>query len=264
MFRDSNRQFSSEEEALLVAISEQLSVAVENARLLGAAQDAATLEERKRLARELHDSVSQLIYGDMLMAAAGREMVACRDLARADHYLAKIRETAQQALKEMRLLLFELRPSGLPHEGLVDALQRRLDAVERRGGVAVQLLVDGPIDLPPPVEEELQRIAQEALNNALKHAAATSITIELRASGSLVEMKVSDDGRGFCPSAYQRGGLGLTTMRERAERLGGALVVESPTSGGTVVHVRVELGTNPSDEMSNRIWWSDLSGASIQ
>ena len=228
LFRQLDRPFSVEEEALLVAVSEQLGVAVENARLFAAAQDAATLEERQRLARELHDSATQLTYSDMLMAAAAREMVASRDLAGADHFLVRIGETAQQALKEMRLLLFELRPGAIPRDGLVDGLQRRLDAVERRAGLAAQLLVEGPMDLPPSVEEGLYRIALEALNNSLKHASATSVAIDLRATGHLVEMKVSDDGRGFdTRCAAGRGGLGLITMQERARRLGGSLSVDS-------------------------------------
>ncbi|MDP2661539.1 MAG: histidine kinase [Dehalococcoidia bacterium] len=259
LFRQLDRPFSAEEEALLVAISEQLGVAVENARLFDAAQNAATLEERQRLAHELHDSVAQLIYSDVLLAEAARGVLACGDLAAAEKYLARTGETAQQALKEMRLLCFELRPSGLAQEGLVVALQRRLDAVEKRAGLAAELLVDGAIDLPPSVQVGLYRVACEALNNALKYAAATSVTIELRARGDLVEMMVSDDGRGFDPSnTAHRGGLGLMTMHERVRGLRGSLAIDSTPGIGTIVQVKVPLGQDSSFSQSSH--WRDGLG----
>ena len=203
----------------------------------------AALEERQRLARELHDSLTQSLYSTTLLAEAGRRVAAAGQAARAEHYLARLGETTQQALKEVRLLVYQLRPSALAQAGRVGALEQRLDAVERRAGVEARVLVEGTIALPPPVEEELYRIAQEALNNALKHAGATTVTAGLRADGERVELSVTDDGRGFAldAGAGGRGGLGLVGMRERAERLGGTLTLRSVPGRGTTVRVTVAV-----------------------
>jgi signal transduction histidine kinase len=154
--------------------------------------------------------------------------------------VTRLGEAAQQALKEMRLLLYELRPLALQREGLVGAVQQRLDAVEKRAGVDTHLVVEGMLDLPAPVEVEVYHIIQEALNNAMKHAAARRVTVRIRAEGPRVEVTVMDDGRGFAPhSAGDAGGLGIASMRARVERLGGALTIHSQPGEGTTVAVRV-------------------------
>ncbi len=249
LFRSAQRPFSLEEVVLLRAIGEQLGVAVENAWLYAAAQDKAALEERQRLAGALHDSVTQLIYSVTLLAEASRQLVKAGKSATATQYLGRLGETAQQALKEMRLLLYELRTAGLPEEGLVTSLQRRLDAVEKRAGLSAQLYVEGEIDLPTATAEILNRIAQEALNNALKHAAATSVQVSLRVDGDELELVVLDDGRGFDPANIDHGGLGLAMMRERAAKVRGALSVASSPGAGTIVRVRVphRAQENPAD-----------------
>ena len=140
----------------------------------------------------------------------------------------------------MRLLIYQLRPSALKREGLVGALQQRLDTVERRVGVNARLLAESPIQLPALVERELYHIGQEVLNNALKHAAATSVVVRLRVHGEQVALKVEDDETGFDPGAVgDTGGLVLLNMRERAERLGGTLTVVSAPGEGTRVKVVV-------------------------
>lgn len=150
------------------------------------------------------------------------------NVAQVEDYLAQAGQIAYQGLKDMRLLIHELRPAGLEQENLVGALQQRLDAVEGRAGVETRLLVDELKDLPAHCEEELYRIAQEALNNALKHAAATSVTVQLKLRDNWLELEVADNGRGFDPGlAAGKGGLGLTSMRERAEKLGGSLTLIS-------------------------------------
>jgi len=237
---ETGRKFKENEVSLLSSIADQVGVAVENARLYRQAEQLAVVRERERLARELHDSVTQSLYSLMLLADAGWKLMEAGDLGRVRGYLERLGEISQQALKEMRLLVYELRPLVLKREGLAGALQQRLDAVEKRAGMDVRLLVEGEMELPSLVEEELYRIAQEALNNTLKHAAATSVTVNVRGEGNRVELRVVDNGVGFDFNAMSdQGGMGLVSMRERAEKLGGALVVLSALGEGTRVNVEV-------------------------
>jgi signal transduction histidine kinase/ligand-binding sensor domain-containing protein len=247
------REFSPQEVELLAAIGAPIGVAVENARLYEQAQQVAVVEERQRLARDLHDSVTQSLHSATLMAEAGQRLAGAGDLERTKHYLTRLGEISQQALKEMRLMVYELRPLALRKVGLVGALQQRLDAVERRAGVDARLVVVGSdpgdgkeVELPAAVEEALYRIAQEALNNALKHGQPSSVTVALRIEGPLasrrVELEVVDDGRGFEPNGVDgAGGIGLVSMRERAEKMGGRLTVHSAPGEGMRVRVSVEL-----------------------
>jgi len=236
--------FGEEDVRILQSLGDQVAVAIENARLYDRSQALAVLEERNRLARELHDSVTQSLYSLVLFAGAGQEMVEGGRLEPVKGHLSRIEQTAQQALKEMRLLVHELRPPVLEEEGLLGALQQRLDAVERRAGVKVRLLVEGTVELPAPVEEGLYRIAQEALNNALKHAAATLVTVGIRVNREQVELEVADNGVGFDLDAVSHmGGVGLASMRERAAGLGGLLVIVSEPGEGTRVRVSVGVRT---------------------
>jgi signal transduction histidine kinase len=216
---------------------------VENARLHEQARALAVVRERERLARELHDSVTQSLYSLTLLAEAGQRLIGAGDRERVEEYLGRLGEIAQQALKEMRLLVHQLRPLVLKREGLVGALQERLDAVEKRAGIDARLLVEGTGVLPAAVEDELYRIAQEALNNALKHAAATLVKVTVRAEAEDVSLLVEDNGRGFdLQSAGSGGGIGLVSIRERAEKLGGSLKVVSAPGNGTTVSVSLALG----------------------
>jgi PAS domain S-box-containing protein len=234
------RQFSAEEVALLASIADQIGVAVENAQLYQRAERLAVIEERQRLARELHDSVTQSIYSSTLLTETARRSAAAHDLEQVQGYLEELGAITQQALKEMRLLVYELRPPALEREGLIGALQQRIDAVEGRAGIQARLLVEGAVKPEPSVEQALYRIGQEALNNALKHAAAGSVTVRIQAGDDLIEMHVVDDGRGFDPeAARERGGMGLTTMRERAEQVGGRLIVRSSPGKGTNIQIVV-------------------------
>jgi signal transduction histidine kinase len=234
-------QFDANEVALLDSIADQVGVAVENMRLRQQAEHAAVLKERERLARELHDSVTQSLYSLALFAEAGRRMVQAGQLEQAAEYLGLLGETAQQSLKEMRLLVYNLRPLVLERDGLILALQQRLDAVERRAGIDAHLRVTGNVDLPAPVEEELYRIAQEALNNALKHAGATGVTVDIDAQDEQVVLAVRDNGRGFSvpEGGDDSGGMGLRSMRERARRLGATLQITSASGEGAQVVVEV-------------------------
>jgi signal transduction histidine kinase len=200
----------------------------------------AVVEERNRLARDLHDSVTQALYGLTLCAEAARRQVAAGQIDAANGQLRDLGETAQRALQEMRLLIFELRPPVLEQEGLAAALQARLQTVEGRVGLATTLVVEGDRRLPPTVEAELDRIAQEALNNALKHARAHHIAVHLRQGEHTVSLEIADDGTGFDPTeARTRGGLGLRGMAERAARVDGHLAVESAPGRGARIRAEV-------------------------
>lgn len=208
------------------------------------AAETAVGKERNRMARDLHDSVTQSLHSSTLLAEAGRRLASSGDLERATGYLTRLGEISQQALKEMRLLVYELRPLALKESGLAGALQRRLDAVERRAGMEARLIVEGEANLPATVEEELYRIAQEALNNALKHGEPTSVVVTLRFEGAppdqRVELEIVDDGQGFVPQvASDRGGMGLVSMGERAKKIGARLTVHSAPGEGTRVAVVV-------------------------
>ena len=168
-------------------------------------------------------------------------MAAAGDMEGAQAYFSDLEGIGLQALKEMRLLVYELRPSALEKEGLVGALQQRLDAVEGRANVEARLLVEGTIDLPAAIEAALYGIAQEALNNTLKHASATAVTVRLRpGDGGQVALEIADDGCGFDPQAVgSQGGMGLASMRERADLVGARLEVISAPGQGTTVKVIV-------------------------
>jgi signal transduction histidine kinase len=233
------RAYGPRDAALALAIARQAAVAMENARLHERARQAAVLEERQRLARELHDSVTQALYGvSLYVEAAGRALVD-GETAPVAANLAEIRATVQEALGEMRLLLFGLRPPPLEEHGLAGALESRLRAVEARAGLVTEFHGDGAARLPPETEQELYRLAQEALNNVLKHAHAARVTARLAVDADRAALEIVDDGVGFEPALANTAGLGLRGMRERAERLGGTLRVDSAPGAGTRVRVEV-------------------------
>lgn len=242
VFRDSEQPFLEEDISLLDSVADQIGVAVENSRLRQQAEQVAVVEERARLARDLHDSVTQALYSISLFAAAGRRLVQSNQSQALDEMLAELSAAAQQALKEMRLLLYRLRPPALQKGDLAGALRQRLEAVEKRAGIDGRLIVEHFSDLPPAVEEAFYYIAQEALNNALKHAAATMVTVRLyQLEEGCVILEVADDGRGFELPAARSDGMGLVTMRERAEELGGELSVESAPGAGTTVKASLDI-----------------------
>ena len=224
---------------LALAIERQAAVTVENARLHERARQAAVLEERERLARELHDSVTQSLYAVSLHAEAAARALTEDDVEPVASNLADIRETVQEALAEMRLLLFELRPPLLQQQGLAGALRTRLRAVGARAGLATAFEGDDADRLRPETEQELYRVAQEALNNVVRHAHASRATVRLDVRADWASVEVIDDGVGFEPALRGGDGYGLPGMRERAERLGGTLRVESAPGAGTRVRVEV-------------------------
>ncbi len=220
----------------------QAAIAIENARLYEQAQQLAVVEERNRLARDLHDSVTQSIYSLTLLAEAGQRMIQVGDTAVIQHNQERLSSIAQQALQEMRLLVFELRPLDLRQAGLVSTVEHRLEVVERRAGVDAKFTVADLPELPQDVEEALYRIAHEALNNALKHAQATAVSVTIHSDSDRITLEVYDNGRGFETAVGERlGGLGLVSMRERAEMLNGRLAITSSPEDGTTVCAEIPL-----------------------
>jgi signal transduction histidine kinase/ligand-binding sensor domain-containing protein len=203
-------------------------------------REQAITAERNRLARELHDSVTQSLYAATLYADATARLLPSGQTEMAAENVQKLRRTAREALGEMRLLIFELRPPILEEEGLLAALEMRLEAVEGRAGLQTALHVEGEGRLPPDIEQGLYRIALEALNNALKHARARSITVSLHLKPEVTILEVVDDGVGFEPAAVrERGGMGLRGMAERAEEMGGQLSIDSELGTGTTIRLEV-------------------------
>jgi nitrate/nitrite-specific signal transduction histidine kinase len=231
--------FDEQDLAVLQSLAQQAAIAIENARLYQQARQLAVVEERNRLARDLHDSVTQSLYSVTLFAEATGRLLSSGDIALAVEHLQDLRLTAQDALREMRLLVFELRPSILGKNGLAAALGARLEAVEGRAGLETTLKVEGKDrQLSPEIEEGLYRIAQEALNNVLKHAQARHITVYLCQAQPTVVLEVTDDGVGFDPTVARRqGGLGLPGMNERAVQLGARLSIQSQPGAGTRVRL---------------------------
>ncbi|WP_075061935.1 GAF domain-containing protein [Ornatilinea apprima] len=229
-----------EELTLLSFIADHLALVIENARLYKKAEQAAIAGERSRLARELHDSVTQLLYSANLYAAGAQQYAALGNLKDTKGYLEQIGGLTQQALKEMRLLVYELRTSEITKGGLIGALQNRLDAVERRSSMIVDFHAPETCNLPPKIEDHLYRIALEALNNTLKHAGASHLWIGIHQDEQQIELVLEDDGCGFDPT-LSTGGIGLNTMRERSEMMNGTLNITSRPGKGTRVEAKVPL-----------------------
>ena len=223
---------------LVVATANQVAVAIQNARLHRQARSMAALEERQRLARELHDSVSQALFGIGLGAETARVMVD-RDPPKAVPAIDYVLQLARGGMAEMRALIFELRPESLEQEGLVAALEKQAAATRARHAIAVELDAGPEPELPLHVKEALYRIAQEAMHNTVKHARATRIDLRVASRKRAVTLEVRDDGQGFDTGGAFPGHLGLVSMRERITQLGGTLVLESAPGAGTIVRVSV-------------------------
>jgi len=240
-----DRQFSEADQHVIEVLTAHAAVAIENARLFERSRELSVIEERNRLARELHDSVTQTLFSLDLTAAAAATLVD-RDPAKAKAEIARLQELVATAIAEMRALVFELRPPELDGDGLVATLRKHAEILRRvhRTEVLVEAACDddsGATGLPAALERELFRIAQEALSNALRHAHARTVWVSIRLCPARVVLTVRDDGAGFDPDALELRArhLGLTSMRERAGALGGSLAIESAEGAGTQVHLEV-------------------------
>ena len=244
------RDFYAEDINLATTFGDHIALALENARLRQAAGRMAVMEERERLSRELHDSVTQSLYSLTLFAETGRRHAQKGNLSEAHDHLRLLGETAQQTLKEMRLMVHQLRPSALEFEGLIGALHRRLDAVEERAGIMTRLLAPKTLELNATLEDALFLIAQEALNNALRHAKASNVVVRIETTQGIA-LEVEDDGCGCdLEQVRQGGGIGLIAMRERAEKLGATLEIHSTPGVGT--RVRVSLPDTTKHTLSKK------------
>ncbi|MHB8647093.1 MAG: GAF domain-containing sensor histidine kinase [Thermomicrobiales bacterium] len=234
---------SASELALISTFADHAAIAMHNALLYEQAQQAAALEERHRLARDLHDSVTQSLFSMSLLAQVLPALWEVQP-EEARRSLDELRRLSKEALAEMRALLFQLRPVALEEEGVVEALRRHIESLQRRDGPALAFAATGSDErLSLPVEEALFRVASEAVSNALKHAHAKEISIALDIRDGAATLIVRDDGRGFDLPGHlpQPGHLGLPGMRERAERIGSLLQIESTPSTGTTITMRVTI-----------------------
>lgn len=204
----------------------------------------AAAEERGRLARDLHDSVTQTLFSMNLAVQAARTLLA-RDAARAAEQLDRLQELARSAVAEIQSLVSELRPRTLAEEGLAAAVRRHVAERQARDGLRVELVVIGAerVDLPEAVVAGLYRIIQEALNNVVKHAGTHAAAVRLDLGGSPASVVVEDAGGGFevVPAAAGGGHVGLAGMAERARQIGWQLTVESRPGVGTQVRAE-EVG----------------------
>ncbi|MBL8045608.1 MAG: GAF domain-containing protein, partial [Anaerolineales bacterium] len=231
------QRLSEDDVTGLSIVADQLAIALENARLYNRVQAVAVLDERQRLARDLHDSVTQLIFSITLVAQSIRPAYQ-KDAMEGERRIARVLELSQQALAEMRELLTELR--NPVQEGLVPAIRKHIERLYQREGVPVQYEVQAYTPRPVEQEETLYRIVQEALNNVVKHARAQTVRVQLAQDARGLELTVSDDGLGFdaehLPSnGGSSRGLGLRGMRERIERLGGTIYIQSNPGAGTAI-----------------------------
>lgn len=242
LLSDEVHVLDEQETRLLGSLADHIGIAMENARLRRESELLAVLHERERLAQDLHDSATQSLYSLTLFSAAARAQLRARNWETAEHYLTEVDNTADQAHREVRLLLHELNVGEARQPDLVQALYRRLRAVEGRSGITARLNAPDRVILPEKMELELYRVASEALTNALKHAQAQHVQIDIAQEDGRVEMTVSDDGRGFDMAEAAKGsGMGLSSIRQRVQSLDGACEIESRPGQGTRVRVTVPV-----------------------
>jgi signal transduction histidine kinase len=233
-------EFGDDDEKVIVMLAAHAATTIENARLYERSRELSIVEERNRLARELHDSVSQKLFGLVLSAESAATLLD-RNGEEARAELERLRDLAQEAMEELRSLVFELRPPNLESEGLAAALRKHVDVLRRVYRREITVDVTGSLRRAPELEREVFRIAQEALQNALRHADAARLEVDLEAVDGRLRLTVRDDGVGFDPQAsgIRSRRLGLTSMEERAEAIGGTLAIESRLGEGTTVRLEV-------------------------
>ena len=235
-------EFTLDDLATIEMLAAHAAIAIENARLYERSRELSVTEERNRLARELHDSVIQMLFSISLTAEAVTGLIE-RDPAAAKAQAETLRDLAREASQEMRSLIFELRPAELESDGLLPTLSKHIDVVRRVSHKQIELRDEGYVRQPLALEKELFRIVQEALNNAVKHSEASQIAVSLGVNDGQARLTVEDNGVGFDPAdpLIRTRRLGLTSMEERAEALGGTMRIKSKRGKGTRVLVEAPL-----------------------
>lgn len=250
-FWRAQRRVAVEDIASFAIMAEQIAILLENVRLRRRLERKAIQLERRRLARELHDSVTQSLHGLTLYVAALRNRLQRGQTEKVEETLSDLDQTARQTLKEVRLLLYEFRVDPQENLRLVEQIQTRLEAVEQRAGVDATLELSGRQAWPEEWEAQLYPIVMEALNNAIKHANASQVRIYLRGGQNWLELRICDNGSGFQTPMARRTGIGLQSMRERAKLLGGVLWVESTIGEGTQIHLRIGTTAGMEGDANN-------------
>jgi signal transduction histidine kinase len=230
--------FTSEDEELIGLLASHAAIAITNASLYEETRELSILAERNRLALDLHDAVSQKLFGLVLTAEAAATLVE-QDADAARDQLRKLQRLAQEALDELRSLVFELRPPELEKDGLAGTLRKHVELLRRLQQREIELEVRDGLPVDVARDREVLRIAQEALQNALRHAEADRIAVRLEVDEARLVLEIEDDGIGFEPNApgVRARRLGLTSMEERAARLGGTLELRSAPGSGTTVRL---------------------------
>jgi signal transduction histidine kinase len=235
--------FSDEDEELIRLLAAHAAIAIVNARLYERSRELSIVAERNRLALDLHDAVSQKLFGLVFNAEAAATLLE-RDPPAAREQVKKLQTQAQEALDELRSLVFELRPPNLEQDGLGGALRKHVEVLRRLHQHEIQLEIEGESRAEQARDGEVFRIAQEALQNALRHADAPHVAVRLRVDNDRLLLEVEDDGVGFIPDAAELRSrrLGLTSLEERAERVGGRLTIRSARGSGTTVRLEIDAG----------------------
>ncbi|MFF9062836.1 GAF domain-containing sensor histidine kinase [Streptomyces sp. NPDC101213] len=235
--------FTEDDEELLAILAQHAAIALTNARLYERSRELTIVEERSRLAHELHDAVSQKLFSLRLTAQAAATLVD-RDPARAKGELQQVAVLAAEATDELRAAVVELRPAALDEDGLVATLRTQIQVLDRAHSARVTFTGHGVRALPAAQEEAFLRVAQEALHNALRHSGAEHVEVTLHKRGPDTVLRVVDDGSGFDPTTVRRAGrhLGLVSMRDRAGGVGGSLTVRSAPGRGTTIEMEAPGG----------------------
>ena len=244
--KEATAEFSLEDQELIELLAPHAAVAMENARLYERSRELSIVEERNRLARELHDSLVQKLFGVVLAAQSAGTLLE-RDSEAARKQVEHLQELAHEAVVELRSLVFQLRPAEIETEGLGAALSSHVDVLRRAHRAQISLELTGSPRLRSGIDDEVFRIAQESLQNALRHSGAGRIDVRLDEGSGGLRLAVADDGVGFEPdeAGLRSRRLGLTSMEERARALGARLTIDSAPGRGTTITLEVDCVGDP-------------------
>jgi signal transduction histidine kinase len=237
-------QQAEREVRFLNLVATQLAWLADHARLLISSQQKVVEEERQRLARELHDTVSQVLYGIALGARTAQELLSHGESAQLAQPIQYVLQLAQAGLSEMRALISALRSDSLENEGIAALLKKEVEAIRARHNLATETTLDTEPDTSAEAKQVAYRIAREALQNVGRHAKASTLWVRLGVDGNTLVLDVIDDGVGFDPNAGYPGHLGLRSMHERAREVGGSIELNSEPGHGT--HVRARIPSSAS------------------